>query len=90
MGGTVVTEEAEGICLSPLRLRADKAGGACSENLRRTFQGVWSPRDDGTSSLSGGKDEFARQTATGKPQKALPAQSLQLEKPKLGRKYGGA
>lgn len=67
MGGTVVTEEAEGICLSPLRLRADKA-----------------------SSLSGGKDEFARQTATGKPQKALPAQSLQLEKPKLGRKYGGA
>lgn len=89
MGGTVVTEEAKDICLSPLRLRADKAGGACSENLR-TFQGVWSPRDDGTSSLSGGKDGFARQTATGKPQKALPAQSLQLGKPKLGRKYDGA
>lgn len=37
MGGTVVvTGEAKDVCLSPLRLGADKAG-ACIEDLRSTF-----------------------------------------------------
>lgn len=42
MEGTVVTGEAKDVCLSPLRLGADKAG-ACIEDLRSMFQGVWSP-----------------------------------------------
>lgn len=84
MGGTVVvTGEAKDVCLSPLRLGADKAG-ACIEDLKSMFQGVWSPGMIQAVCLEGGTGLPGEQ-----PQKMLPAQSLQLGELKSGGKHSG-